>query len=88
MVFARTQWEHAWKSPAYRFIRRQREAWEAFVEAAERSVEGEEDEGEVGAEDGEDETMADVDEAIDEMETDTAEPTANAISEPERLSSI
>ena len=32
--------------------------------------------------------MADVDEAIDEMETDTAEPTANAISEAERLSSI
>jgi RecQ family ATP-dependent DNA helicase len=100
MFFARTQREHAWKSPAYRFARRQREAWEAFVKAAERSVEGEEDEeeeeddeedeeeGEVEAEDREDETMADVDEAIDEMETGTAEPTANAISEPERLSGI
>src|SRR5690242_14240460 len=100
MFFARTQREHAWKSPAYRFTRRQREAWEAFVEAAERSVEGEEDEeeeeddeedeeeGEVEAEDREDETMADVDEAIDEMETGTAELTANAISEPKRLLGI
>ncbi|KAJ4354790.1 hypothetical protein N0V95_003520 [Ascochyta clinopodiicola] len=93
MFFARTQREHAWKSPAYRFTRQQREAWEALVEAAERSVEGEEEEEgeeevEMEVEEGEDETMADVDEAIDEMETDRAEPTANAISELERLSSI
>ncbi|RYO48247.1 hypothetical protein AA0116_g12773 [Alternaria tenuissima] len=96
MFFARTQREHTWKSPKYRFTRQQREAWETLVEEAERSVEGEEDEEgeeeeeeeEMEDEDEGDETMADVDEAIDEMETDTAEPTANAISEAERLSSI
>jgi hypothetical protein len=92
MFFARTQREHAWKSPAYRFTRRQREAWEALVEEA-RSVRGEgdeekEEEEEMEVEDREDETMADVDEVIDEMETDTAEPTANAIGELETLSSI
>jgi hypothetical protein len=93
MFFARTQREHAWKSPAYRFTRRQREAWEALVEEAEKSAgrdeaEAEEGEKQMEVEDGEDETIADVDEAIEEMETDTAGPTANAISEPESLSSI
>ena len=34
MFFARTQKEHAWKSPQYRFKRRQREAWEALVREA------------------------------------------------------
>ncbi|UPX15127.1 uncharacterized protein EKO05_0005586 [Ascochyta rabiei] len=68
-------------------------AAEALVEAAERSVEGEEEEEEeeeeeVEDEDEEDETMADVDEAIDEIETDTAKPTTNAISKLERLLSI
>lgn len=63
-----------------------------MVEEA-RSVRGEgdeekEEEEEMEVEDREDETMADVDEVIDEMETDTAEPTANAIGEPETLSSI
>ena len=92
MFFARTQREHAWKSLAYRFTRRQREAWEALVEEA-RSVRGEgdeekEEEEEMEVEDREDETMADVNEVIDEIETDTAEPTANAIGELETLSSI
>ncbi|KAJ4398868.1 hypothetical protein N0V91_009870 [Didymella pomorum] len=93
MFFARTQREHAWKSPAYRFTRRQRETWEALVKAAEKSVERdeaeeEEEEEQMEVEEGEDETMADVDEAIEEMETHTDEPTANAISEPQTLSSI
>ncbi|KAF3032321.1 hypothetical protein E8E12_002369 [Didymella heteroderae] len=92
MFSARTQREHAWKSPKYRFTRQQREAWEALVEQAEQSAAGEpdeeEEEEETEVEDRDDGTMADVDEAIDEMETDTAEPTVNAISEPERLSSI
>ncbi|KAL1643247.1 hypothetical protein SLS61_009346 [Didymella pomorum] len=93
MFFARTQQEHAWKSPAYRFTRRQREAWEALVEAVEKSAgrdeaEEEEEEEQIEVEDGEDETMADVDEAIEEMETHTDEPTANAISEPQTLLSI
>jgi hypothetical protein len=38
-------------------------------------------------EDREDETMADVNEAIEEMETHTDEPTVNAISELQTLSS-
>ncbi|KAL1641350.1 hypothetical protein SLS61_010138 [Didymella pomorum] len=88
MFFARTQREHTWKSPAYRFTRRQREAWEAFVKQAERSVEVEEGkEEEMEAEEGEDAAMTDdIDEAIEEMETHTEEPIANAISEPRTLS--
>ncbi|KAE8852437.1 hypothetical protein PTNB73_10604 [Pyrenophora teres f. teres] len=47
MFFARTQKEHGWKSPKYRFTRRQREAWEVLIEQAKRSIEGdEEDEAE------------------------------------------
>jgi hypothetical protein len=38
MSFARTQKEHAWKSPQYRFRQRQREAWEAFVRKATRTA--------------------------------------------------
>ncbi|CAN9275283.1 unnamed protein product [Alternaria alternata] len=80
------------RPPAYRFTRRQREAWEALVEEAEKSAgrdEAEEEEGEeeMEVEDREDETIADVDEAIEEMETHTDEPTVNAISEPQTLSS-
>jgi hypothetical protein len=92
MFFARTQQEHAWKSLAYRFTRRQREAWEALVKEAEKSAgrdkaEEEEGEEEIEVEDREDETIADVDEAIEEIETHTDEPTVNAISEPQTLSS-
>ncbi|KAF7564171.1 telomere-linked helicase 1, partial [Pyrenophora tritici-repentis] len=47
VFFARTQKEHGWKSPKYRFTRRQREAWEVLIEQAKRSIEGdEEDEAE------------------------------------------
>ena len=53
MFFARTQREHEWESPKYRFTRRQREAWEALVEQAERYVDGEEDEGDEEGSDGE-----------------------------------
>jgi hypothetical protein len=38
MFFARTQKEHGWKSPQYRFRRRQREAWEALVQEATRTA--------------------------------------------------
>jgi RecQ family ATP-dependent DNA helicase len=92
MFFARTQREHAWKSPKYRFTRRQREAWEALVEEAEKVAEGgadeEEDEGEeMDVDDGEEGMADDVDEGIDEMEA--AQDTApNAIVEPTKLSSI
>jgi hypothetical protein len=44
MFFARTQREHGWKSPRYRFTRTQREAWEALVRRAEGSAGREDDE--------------------------------------------
>jgi hypothetical protein len=68
MFFARTQREHMWKSPKYRFTRRQREAWEALIEQAERVVGGEEEieetEGDEEVEDMEEEMM---EEGEDEM---------------------
>ena len=63
-----------------------------MVEAAEKSAgrDEAEEEGEeqIEVEDGEDEPMADVDEAIEEMEIHSNGPTVNAISEPQTLSSI
>jgi hypothetical protein len=90
IFFARTQREHAWNSPKYRFTRRQREAWEALVEEAERSVHrAEEQEGEeTEIDEVEDEMMADdVDETIDKTEAEE-NTTAEGIGEPEALSSI
>ena len=47
MFFARTQREHEWSSPRYRFNRQQRRAWERLLEEAERQVqEGDEEGGE------------------------------------------
>src|SRR5437762_2154024 len=46
MFFARTQRQHEWNSPKYRFTRRQREAWEALTEQAKHQVNGEEHETE------------------------------------------
>ncbi|KAF7441544.1 hypothetical protein A1F99_141520 [Pyrenophora tritici-repentis] len=72
MVVARTQKEHGWKSPKYRFTRRQREAWEVLIEQAKRSIEGdEEDEAEDMDEEREEldeEMMDDIDEAIEVAE--------------------
>ncbi|RYN60390.1 hypothetical protein AA0117_g13059 [Alternaria alternata] len=90
MFFARTQREHAWKSPQYRFTRRQREAWEALVKEAERVAEGEakEEEGEeIDVDDGEEGIVDNVNEGINKMEAaqDTA---ANAIVEPTKLSRL
>jgi hypothetical protein len=93
IFFARTQREHAWTSPKYRFTRRQREAWEALVEEAQRSArreqEQEEEAGEeMEVEEVEEEMIADdVDEAINETETEE-NTTAAGISEPETLSGI
>jgi len=74
MFFARTQREHSWKSPRYRFTRQQREAWEALVEQAERDVEGEEAEAERDVEGEEAEAERDVEgeeaEAEDGVEAD------------------
>jgi RecQ family ATP-dependent DNA helicase len=88
MFFARTQKEHTWKSPRYQFTRRQREAWEALVELAERQVEGEEaDEEDVGEETGDmdevDEAMEDGDAVEDQIQAEGAER-----SKPEKLSRI
>ncbi|CAN9334787.1 unnamed protein product [Alternaria alternata] len=87
MFFARTQREHAWKSPKYRFTRRQRKAWESLVEETKRIAgeeEEKEEEEEMEVEEVEDEIMAD---DVDEMETEE-DRTAKGISEPETLSSI
>jgi superfamily II DNA helicase RecQ len=75
MFFARTQREHTWKSPQYRFTRRQREAWEALIEQAERVAGGEEEEreeveGGEGMEAMDEETM---DEVEGEMEAEEEE---------------
>ena len=82
MFFARTQQEHTWKSPKYRFTRRQREAWEALVEEARRSTELEEEEN-----------IEDEDEVMDdnEMQNEVQEEestTATSSSNPDTLSNI
>ncbi|KAK5004357.1 hypothetical protein LTR28_009028, partial [Elasticomyces elasticus] len=67
MFFARTQREHGWKSPKYRFTRRQREAWEALLEQAERKANGEDDECDEGVstEESDDENSDDEDDEDD-----------------------
>ncbi|KAA8617344.1 RecQ Superfamily II DNA helicase [Pyrenophora tritici-repentis] len=89
MFFARTQKEHGWKSPKYRFTRRQREAWEVLIEQAKRSIEGdEEDEAEDMDEEREEldeEMMDDIDEAIEVAEE---EPGQGEGPEPKKLSKI
>jgi hypothetical protein len=68
MFFARTQREHTWKSPKYRFNRRQRETWDALIEQAERVAGGEKETEEAGG----DEEMEDMDgETMDEVEEET-----------------
>jgi hypothetical protein len=81
MFFARTQKEHTWRSPQYRFTRRQREAWEALVEQAERGVEGEEvDEEEVDEEE--------MDEAMEVAEEEREQAEHPHPIKPEKLSRI
>jgi hypothetical protein len=98
MFFARTQREHAWKSPKYRFTRQQREAWEALVKEAKRSAQREEEEQGANDEEMEDEEREDkemeneemandVDKAIEEIEKE-GNRTAEGISKPESLSNI
>lgn len=41
MFFARTQREHDWESPKYRFTKRQRQTWHILVETARRMASGE-----------------------------------------------
>jgi hypothetical protein len=89
MFFARTQKEHAWKSPQYQFRRRQREAWEALVREATKTAAAE------AAETDEeiDEEIDEMDDEIDnEMETDQATKAApnqgTASARLERLSRL
>ncbi|KAK5011755.1 hypothetical protein LTR28_005091 [Elasticomyces elasticus] len=53
MFFARTQREHEWRSPKYRFTGRQREAWEELVDQPERRVDSEEMADEQGSHESE-----------------------------------
>lgn len=90
MFFARTQREHTWKSPTYRFTRRQREAWDALVEAARRSTEPGEEE-DVEDEEMDDEEMEDTELEDNKMQdgVDKEEnATAKSSSKPEPLSNI
>jgi hypothetical protein len=68
MFFARTQKEHTWKSPGYKFTRRQREAWEALIWEAEataaRGAEEEIDEIDEEAEAGEEQGSAEGNQAV------------------------
>jgi hypothetical protein len=68
MFFARTQKEHAWKSPGYKFMRRQQEAWEALIweaeAAAARGAEEEIDEIDEEAEAGEEQGRAEGNQAV------------------------
>jgi hypothetical protein len=71
MFFARTQREHAWKSPRYQFTRRQREGWQALVEEAKRIAEDEEEIEEEELE--EEESEEDEGGSSNEEDTDTVE---------------
>jgi superfamily II DNA helicase RecQ len=87
MFFARTQKEHEWKSPTYRFTRRQREAWEALVKQAQRAA-GEDVDVEEGTEEATDDEM---DEAIDDMEDGEEQEVEEGVEsrhKPEGLSGI
>jgi hypothetical protein len=68
MFFARTQKEHGWKSPQYRFTRRQRDTWETLVREARRTAEAEAEDAEEADEeiDEEGNNEMDMDEEMDE----------------------
>ncbi|KAJ9634897.1 hypothetical protein H2199_008761 [Coniosporium tulheliwenetii] len=95
MFFARTQKEHDWRSPKYRFTRRQREAWEVLVKEAEQKVsqeaeeeeekEGEEEEEE-DIEDGEDSDGSEHGNDDEEAQNQDKENKQDA--QPEKLTAI
>jgi hypothetical protein len=78
MFFARTQKEHGWKSPQYRFTRRQRDTWETLVREARRTAEAEAEDADEADEEideeGNNEMKMDeeMDEEMDVDETDQA----------------
>jgi hypothetical protein len=92
MFFARTQREHTWKSPQYRFTRQQREAWAALVREATRTAAAEDAEEAEEGEETDEEVDNEVEEEmeIDEVnETDRAAPDQSAVSDtPEMLTTL
>ena len=81
MFFVRTQCQHEWKSPPYRFSRRQFDAFERLIAAAENTTKDEAGESEV-EEESEDGTESESDDPTPEDET--TEPSA----EPEPWKAI
>jgi hypothetical protein len=88
MFFARTQREHAWKSPQYRFRRRQREAWEALVREARRTATAKD--AEEADKEGNNEMDMDEEMDIDEIDqaTEAAPDQSTTSVRPEKLSRL
>jgi hypothetical protein len=90
MFFARTQKEHGWKSPQYRFTRRQRKAWETLVREARRIAEAKAEDAEEGyeeiGEEGNNEMEMDVDET--DQATEAAPDQSTASDRQEKLSRL
>jgi hypothetical protein len=72
MFFARTQKEHTWKSPGYKFTRQQQEAWEALISKVEGAAAGEaeEDDDKDNDEDDDEDDNEDDDNEDDDNEDD------------------
>ncbi|TKA55481.1 hypothetical protein B0A49_13343, partial [Cryomyces minteri] len=84
MFFARTQKEHGWRSPKYRFTGRQREAWEELVDQAERGVDnGEERAEEEGSQEGEES-----EEEVEDTSSNDSVRTEEKEDEEEKLSAV
>jgi hypothetical protein len=88
MFFARTQREHAWKSPQYRFRRRQREAWEVLVREARRTATAKD--AEEADKEGNNEIDMDEEMDIDEIDqaTEAAPDQSTTSVRPEKLSRL
>jgi hypothetical protein len=80
MIFARTQKEHAWKSPGYKFTRQQQEAWEALIRTAMKAArEADDDTDEEVDKEADEEADEEMDEERDEeAEADKEQGNANA----------
>jgi hypothetical protein len=78
MFFARTQKEHTWKSPGYKFTRQQQEAWEALISKVEGAAAGEAEEDDDDNEDDDEDDDKDDDEDDDNEEDNEAEEQGSA----------
>ena len=85
MFFARTQKEHDWASPAYRFTQAQQRAWDRLIEEA-RQVTGEEMELESEDDEEQEDSEGEVDDVESEAEIDGSHGTDRA--KPKRLTGI